>query len=214
MAFATHENPGKSQLMRWIRDHLDYPHKDYCLIWPFGRHKTGYGMMSLGQKKRTAPHRYICEVIHGPPPSPKHHAAHSCGRGTDGCVNPHHVSWKTNSENQLDRQHKGGPRNKLTPEQAIEIRNLKGLEHDYVTAKRFGVTEITVRQIQAGKMWRNPKRFRIFSDDEVRAIRDRAKNSSQPQIAREYGVRTNVIHCIVKRTTYAHVRDLPEPIAA
>lgn len=205
---ATHENPGKSLLMRWIKDHLDYPHKDYCLIWPFARHKTGYGMMALSATKRTAPHRYICEVIHGPPPSPKHHAAHSCGRGTECCVNPHHVSWKTNAENQRDRGHKGEPRHKLTPEQALEIRNLKGLEHDYVTAKRYGVTEVNVRQIQAGKIWKNPRKFRLFSDDEVRDIRERGHRMSQQDIAVEYGVDSRIINSIANRRTYAHVRDL------
>lgn len=207
MSYATHENPGKSILMRWIGDHLAYPHKDYCLIWPFGRHKTGYGMMSLSNTKRTAPHRYICEVIHGPPPSPKHHAAHSCGRGTECCVNPHHISWKTNAENQLDRGHKGQPRHKLTVEQVLEIRGLKGLEHDYVTAKRFGVTEVNIRQIQAGKIWRNPKKFRIFTDAEVRDIRARAKTQTRQSLADEYGIPHGTLDGIASRKTYKHVTD-------
>lgn len=45
----------------------------------------------------------MCQKAHGDPPSPKHDAAHSCGRGHEGCVNPNHLSWKTKKQNQADR---------------------------------------------------------------------------------------------------------------
>lgn len=83
--------------LRWLLDHVEYPEKG-CLIWPFARDGKGYG--SLGKK---GAHRRMCEIVNGPAPTPKHHAAHSCGNGHLGCVHPRHVRWATCSENQMDR---------------------------------------------------------------------------------------------------------------
>jgi hypothetical protein len=115
---------GDSRAKTWVKAHLDYPHKDWCLIWPFGR---GEGKtVQFGQDHINLP-RLMCEYRNGPPPTPKHQAAHSCGRGHEGCANPHHLSWKTNSENQIERFQHSGPtkRTKLAPEQVDEIRALK-----------------------------------------------------------------------------------------
>lgn len=152
----TPDAPGNNLLMRWIRQHRDYD-ADWCLIWPFARGRSGYGSYGRNGKVHYV-HRYMCEHAHGPSPSPKHQAAHSCGRGQHGCVNPRHVSWKTASENQLDRRQHGttmnGKKHKLTPEQVAEIRASKGKEKVTATAARFGVTETNIRQIQSGKIWR------------------------------------------------------------
>jgi hypothetical protein len=56
-------------------------------------------------------HRLMCQLAHGDPPTPDHIAAHSCGRGHEGCVNPNHLSWKTYSENELDKRVHGTTRN-------------------------------------------------------------------------------------------------------
>jgi hypothetical protein len=101
----------------WIRAHFDFPHKDWCLIWPFSRSQTGYAM--FGEDKIRV-HRVMCEHRHGPAPTPEHYAAHSCDRGHEGCVNQWHLNWKTPSENQFDR-HKDGevlPARKLTADAA------------------------------------------------------------------------------------------------
>lgn len=73
----------------------------------------------------------MCQLVKGPPPTPAHEAAHSCGRGHDACVHPKHLSWKTRSENQQDRYiHKRIPprprRVMLTPDQVAEMRSLEG----------------------------------------------------------------------------------------
>lgn len=97
---------GKGKAQQWLKDHLEYPH-DYCLIWPFctdGR--VGRGLMGVNGKRGWA-HRFMCELAHGPAPEGKPQAAHSCGNGHKGCVNPRHLSWKNNSENQLDRSRHG-----------------------------------------------------------------------------------------------------------
>lgn len=99
-----------------------------CLIWPFSRNAAGYGLVSLQGRSRIAS-RAICARVHGPPPSPKHEAAHNCGNGAGGCVNPLHIEWKSPKENTQDKvrhgTHNRGHKNpgaKLSPEAVAFIR--------------------------------------------------------------------------------------------
>ncbi len=142
--------------MIWINQHRDYD-GHHCLYWPFGKTSAGYGQFGRGGKQKFV-HRYMCEYAHGPSPSPKHQAAHSCGNGHLGCVNPAHLSWKTPRENQLDRPAHGTAstgykRRKLTEEQAAQIRALTGLQPVAITAANYGVSEANIRHIQSGKTW-------------------------------------------------------------
>ncbi len=136
----------------WIRDHLDYPHSDWCLIWPFPGTNNGYGTLIKDRKKHYA-HRLMCELVRGPAPTDDHQASHSCHRGHKGCVNPHHLRWKTRSENLLESS-AALKRNKLTRAKADQIRTLKGIEPTNITAERFGVREATIKDVQAGRTWK------------------------------------------------------------
>lgn len=212
MPTTTLENPGNSLVMNWIRDHLDYPHKDYCLIWPFGIGPGGYGQFVRDGKKIFA-HRFICEVKNGPPPTPEHHATHSCNRGHDACANQHHLRWKTRSENMLEAppHHKI----KLFPAQVEEIRTLKGIETASETAGRFGVRECTIRDIQAGRTWKRGSRGKaMFHDADVQRIRALKGIKLGKELAEEYGVKPNVIYKIQLRQSWKHVpeADLLVPI--
>src|SRR5690606_25191199 len=77
-----------------------------CLIWPFAVAGDGYGVVYLDKERRYV-HRAACEDRNGPPPSPDHEAAHSCGRGAQGCVSPGHLRWATHIENQHDKREHG-----------------------------------------------------------------------------------------------------------
>ncbi|NNH67785.1 hypothetical protein [Rhizobium laguerreae] len=130
-----------------------------CLFWPFGRGRDGYGRVWDGEKTTIAS-RYVCELAHGAPPTPKHDAAHSCGKGHEGCIAPGHLEWKTPTQNQADRiihgTHSRGERNvraKITDDEAREILALKGVEPQSALVKRFGVSQTTVSKIQCGKSW-------------------------------------------------------------
>ena len=77
-----------------------------CFFWPHTRTTAGYGTIgSFGETRYV--HRIICERVHGPAPSPKHHAAHSCGNGHLGCTTPDHLRWATPNENATDRNKHG-----------------------------------------------------------------------------------------------------------
>jgi hypothetical protein len=71
---------------------------DDCLVWPFARNAKGYGIIHGGIVSRL-----VCEHVNGPPPTPEHQAAHSCGNGHEACCTKRHLSWKTAKENSDDR---------------------------------------------------------------------------------------------------------------
>lgn len=102
----THGDPLAGQtypgaLMKWIKEHSTW-NGDECLIWPYGDSGNGYGRIMVGRKASRA-HRVMCEIKHGPAPHEGLEAAHSCGNGHIGCVNPNHLRWATRGENQSDK---------------------------------------------------------------------------------------------------------------
>ena len=201
----TPENPGDSRLMNWLAAHLDYPHKDWCLIWPFGSKRLGYAFF-IREGKSKQVHRYMCERRYGPAPE-GHIAAHTCGNGHLGCVNPNHVFWATNSQNQLMRTDRG-QRSKLTRATAAEIRALKGKEPPRVTAIRFGVSESAIKAVQAGRTWNESERRRSgdLSAEEVLRIRTMLLEKPSSVVAREMGLRPQTISHIKNGKYYKHVR--------
>jgi hypothetical protein len=69
-----------------------------CIIWPFSRTPQGYGQTFYCGEVMGS-HRVMCVLEHGEPPTPEHQAAHSCGNGRGGCINPDHLRWATPKEN-------------------------------------------------------------------------------------------------------------------
>lgn len=133
---------------------------DDCLPWPHKRTPDGYAKMSHKDGGSQLVHRRVCEATHGPAPTPKHQAAHLCGKGSEGCVAPRHVVWKTQSENMADKllhgSHSRGERSpnaKLTERQVLEIRNLRGKMQHREIAALFGISKHTVRRIIYRKEW-------------------------------------------------------------
>lgn len=145
-----HAKRGQGKAYAWIVAHAGHTGKA-CLPWPFSRDKKGYG--SFGHEGRHySAHRWMCEHRHGPPPSPKHHAAHECGKAHYGCVNPMHLVWKTASENQLDRRKTGrvlsnryGNKGALSPEQITQIIDLKGSLSQVKIATMMGVSPACIQ---------------------------------------------------------------------
>jgi hypothetical protein len=145
--------------LRFIHEVAIFHTGDECLAWPFCKISDGYGTIRIDGKAAYA-HRYICELVRGTPPTPEHEAAHSCGKGHEGCISPIHLDWKTTAQNQADRlehgTHNRGERHglsKLVEAEAREIIALKGVETQRKLAKRFGVSQPTISEIHAGKKW-------------------------------------------------------------
>lgn len=132
-----------------------------CLKWPFARAGGRYGAISINGHQYQV-HRLVCYITHGAPPSDKHVAAHSCGAGHEGCVNPAHLSWKTHKENVADAHAHGrrvdtsGEQNgmsKITIDQAEEIRSLKGLMTYEEIGQKFGICGSQVGRIIRRQNW-------------------------------------------------------------
>jgi hypothetical protein len=127
---------------QWLLARVNYRGKN-CLPWPFTCHPKGYPMVGFEGRIQRA-HRLMCRLAHGEPPTSKHQAAHLCGNAR--CINPQHLSWKTNAENQRDRRRHGtqeggiGSRSRLTVKQIAEIQSLKGVMTLRRTADKFGVS--------------------------------------------------------------------------
>ena len=128
-----------------------------CLIWPYAKNLEGYGRIKRDGKTCLVT-RIVCEHEHGPPPTPKHHAAHLCGKGNLGCVNRKHLAWKTPKENNADKLLHGtaqrGGRNgfaKLTESQVLLIRSSAKLQREL--AEEYGLSPGAISNIKLRKRW-------------------------------------------------------------
>ncbi len=149
----------KGEPLQWLLDHIAHADKDACLTWPFATFPNGYGLVVKDGASYGA-HRYMCELVNGEPLSPDLFAAHSCGKGRDACVNPHHLRWATPQENTLDRHEHGTmmlgeshPNVKLTTEQVGEIRAIGRSMKQRDLAKLYGVCKSTIGNIVRGEHW-------------------------------------------------------------
>lgn len=148
----------KGETVRWLLAHVTHDDTANCLSWPYAK-TAGYGETFWNGKPALA-HRVMCTLAHGQPPTPKHDAAHNCGRGADGCVNPHHLRWATRKDNNADKlmhdTHNRGERNwhaRLTENDVRKIRILgMTLEHK-VIAEIFGVSRPHISDIIDRTRW-------------------------------------------------------------
>lgn len=94
----TGQRQRRSKSLEWLLQHVSWM-GDECLMWPFYRHRYGYGRIGYHGEHWYA-HRKMCIERHGPPPGPEYEASHLCGKGLQGCVNPKHLCWATRKENE------------------------------------------------------------------------------------------------------------------
>jgi hypothetical protein len=91
----------RGEAAAFLMGHVNYQGDD-CLIWPYSRNRDGYATVGRGGRNMKAS-REMCALAHGDPPFIGAQAAHSCGRGHDGCVNPKHIRWATVQSNSDDK---------------------------------------------------------------------------------------------------------------
>ena len=145
--------------MRFVDDIALAHDGEDCLKWPFAYDGHGYGQIWFNGALSGA-HRVVCEKAHGPAPSPAHDAAHSCGKGHEGCVNPHHLRWDTRKGNFSDKDEHGtlhfGERHasaKLTDDDVRDIRRLAADTPQKDIAKMFGVSKATICAVVNRHRW-------------------------------------------------------------
>ena len=132
---------------------------DECLIWPYARDNQGYARLNDGTRMKSLS-RIMCETCIGPPPTKRHHAAHSCGNGHIGCITKRHLRWATVSENQKDRVLHGtsnrGERSStavLTEQDVLFIREAVKTRTQADLARSYGVHQTTVSDIITRRRW-------------------------------------------------------------
>lgn len=141
----------------WLRERVRHSDKTNCLVWPFGNGR-GYGSVYNKSLQRTVlAHRYMCELAHGAPTPAYLQAAHSCGNSS--CVNPNHLSWKTQSENEADKISHGRSNRgvlsasaKLTAEDVAAIRAANGVTQQEL-ADQYGVSRGHIASLRNGRFW-------------------------------------------------------------
>jgi hypothetical protein len=162
--FLAHGDPlyhEKNSPTGWIDRHKDYDGDD-CLRWPFSTLTNGYGTIQTKDGRKRIASRVMCEAAHGMPPKDDMQAAHSCGNGNKGCVNPRHLRWATVIDNCHDRYDHGthlygekAPWSKLTEDQArmakYDLAHLTAAE----VANILGVKPTTIYCIRQGRNWRH-----------------------------------------------------------
>lgn len=149
----------RGEPMRWLTAHITYSGDD-CLTWPFSGKSDGYGQLAFRGKLCVAS-RVMAIMALGEPPTPEHHAAHTCNNGHLGCVNPRHLQWKTCSENQRDKIAAGtacrGERHFraiLTETKVSEIKSkLRAGSRRSSVAREYGVHWMTIDDIRRGVTW-------------------------------------------------------------
>jgi hypothetical protein len=146
-------NPNQNAAIPWLMAHVHHDRTD-CLTWPFGRNKkTGHGKVRFREKHMPAS-RAMCILAHGEPPTPKHQAAHECGKAHEGCVNPCHLRWALPYQNHQDYL-KHGTKRILSLAQKDEILELVKTMTQSQIAKRFGFAQSSISHFLSGK--RAPK---------------------------------------------------------
>lgn len=151
----------KGEAKRFLEEIVIPYQGDDCLKWPYSTRGNGYGQTGP-RTKRLLVHRVVCEAVYGPPPTPEHQAAHSCGKGRQGCVNPKHLRWATREENERDKIEHGtvmrGEKNgfsKLTEDQIHQILSLKGSQSQRKIASQFDISQCHVWRIHNNAAWKH-----------------------------------------------------------
>lgn len=154
----TRKRTAAGEVQRYFREVVLTYSGTNCLIWPYGKFSNGYGQIALSRHKKALVHRRVCEIIHGPAPTPRHEAAHECGKAA--CCNPNHLRWATKLENHADRIAHGttmrGEKQifaRLTESDVKRIRELRGVVTQRELSKAFNVSQTTINYAQSGRNW-------------------------------------------------------------
>ena len=127
---------------------------DDCIFWPFAGRADRGRLRVYGKTVSAA--RLVCFWANGQPCEATMHAAHSCGNGHLGCVNPRHLRWATAKQNNDDKVLHGTnlATVKLTNEQINEI--AADTRPHAEICRSYGITRQTVWRVKRGERKLNP----------------------------------------------------------
>ena len=128
--------------------------EDDCLIWPYAI-IDGYG--SVYVEGRSVPvHRHALFLYTGINPSDRFACHGPCHNRA--CFNPHHLSWMTRSENEMDKvrdgtsnRGEGSGHSKITEIDVLAIRSDVRKNRDI--AREYGITPSNVGHIKKRRTW-------------------------------------------------------------
>lgn len=138
------------------------PAENGCIEWTGACHP--YGQFHLAPGTTIAAHRFAYALAKGPIPDyPGSFVLHSCDNPP--CVNPAHLRVGTHQDNMDDMFSRGrfrggpptGPANsscRLSEQQVMEIRRLRGIESQRALSQKFRVGTSTIVAIHLGQTWR------------------------------------------------------------
>ena len=135
---------------------------DTCWLWTDGKNPQGYGNFSMKHKTIGA-HRLIYLLYYGELP-PGLCVLHKCD--TPACVRPDHLFLGTHADNHNDMVNKGRARHiegekhyksKLTNNDIVAIRKLKGKMRIEEIGEIYGVCRATIGYIHKGDTWKHVK---------------------------------------------------------
>lgn len=144
---------------QWVLEHIDYA-DDGCLTWPYSKDRNGYGRLWVDSRLEYA-NVVIATIAHGAKPSQAHKVLHSCGKGHEGCCNPRHLRWATNSEIEIGKLGRGtdnrgekSGKAKLTETDVRGIvEKLNGGWPISGIAEAHEISRRTIYDIGSGKCW-------------------------------------------------------------
>lgn len=154
------QNRGKGTAIKWLCEHANFDGKE-CLFWPFAKDRGHPACLGyLGKMYKAS--RLMCALAHGAPPTDLHEASYTCGHSHEGCINPRHLAWKTQSENQRDQAINGRPfygkQGKLTAAQAADIRAIGDTMRRSDVAKLYGISPQRVTGLLQGIGFTRPRK--------------------------------------------------------
>lgn len=147
------------EAIAWLKAHVGFSREE-CLPWPFARSNGGRGKIKIDGREEGA-HRAMCRLAHGNPERDELEAAHSCGKGHEGCVNPKHLRWATRQENVADKFTHGttlrgemSPGAKLTADDVMAIKSMAANKFSQSEiATTYGIHQSMVSKILSGIAW-------------------------------------------------------------
>jgi hypothetical protein len=120
---------------------------DACWEWTASTDTSGYGLFGLASSRMRGAHRIAFELWNKI--KPKGLVLHKCNNPL--CVNPKHLYDGSRYQNNMDTLNSGKGPNKLTKEQALEIKEKAKTQTQTQLAKEYGVTQSNVSRIVNNK---------------------------------------------------------------